>query len=83
MNDGGIENDKCVSPQKEAFDSETGSALTTVPLFFVSVTGLRVRARLQQDPKGGELCPVMVKPWETVVDASHITDVQIVCRSGA
>lgn len=35
---------------------------------------------LWRDPKGGELSVAMVKPWETVVEASHITDVQIVCR---
>jgi len=34
-----------------------------------------------QDPKGGELCRATVKPWETVVEAGHITDVQIVCLS--
>jgi len=38
---------------------------------------------LWQDPKGGELCSAMVNPWETVVEASRNTDVQIVCRSGA
>jgi len=36
-----------------------------------------------QDPKGGDLYPATVKPWETVVEAGHITDVQIVCWSGA
>jgi len=40
-----------------------------------------VRAHLQRDPKGGDLYPAMVKPWETVVEARHITDVQIVCLS--
>jgi len=38
---------------------------------------------LWQDPKGGELCSAMVNPWETVVEPSRNTDVQIVCRSGA
>jgi len=36
-----------------------------------------------QDPKGGELYPVTVKPWETAVEAGRSTDVQIVCRSWA
>lgn len=34
-----------------------------------------------QDPKGGELYPVTVKPWETAVEAGLYTDVQFVCRS--
>jgi len=36
---------------------------------------------LQQDPKGGDLCLATAKPWETVVEAGHSTDVQIVCQS--
>jgi len=36
-----------------------------------------------QDPKGGELYLVTVKPWETVVEAGRVTDVQIVCPNGA
>ena len=30
------------------------------------------------DPKGGELCLEMLKPWETKVEDSRDTDVQIV-----
>jgi len=56
------------------------SATTTDP-FSSNVTGFRVRAHLQRDPKGGELCSAMVKSWETVMEASRITDVQIVCPS--
>jgi len=36
-----------------------------------------------QDPKGGELYLVTAKPWETVVEAGRVTDVQIVCLSRA
>jgi len=49
----------------------------------VNETGFSVRAHLRRDPKGGELYTTMVKPWETAVEASRITDVQIVCQSGA
>lgn len=37
----------------------------------------------QRDPKGGDLHPATVKPWETVVEAGSGVDVQIVCQSGA
>ena len=30
------------------------------------------------DPKGGELYHTMTKPWETVVEVSRCSDVQIV-----
>jgi len=36
---------------------------------------------MQRDPKGGDLCPITVKPWETAVEAGRCTDVQIVCRN--
>jgi len=38
---------------------------------------------VQQDPKGGELYLITANPWETVVEAGRVTDVQIVCPNGA
>jgi len=38
---------------------------------------------VQWDPKGGDLYPATMKPWETVVEVGSITDVQIVCLSWA
>ena len=69
--------EKPLSTDDGQIDPVTVSLLHGTPVPVFSEPGFECLQR-PCDPKGGELCHSMTKPWETVVEVSSCSDVQIV-----